>query len=325
MKKIILCIFIFLIFPINILAYSSKIIPGGENIGIKINSKGLVVVGFYKVNGEYIGKKSLKVGDTILKVNNRTVNSINDVTNVIENSINEGSIVPIVIKRNNKLINTNLNVILDNNIYKTGLYIKDSISGIGTLTYIDPITKIYGALGHEISFSETNTIVEVRNGYILESMVTSIDRSSNGKVGSKNASINYNNKLGTILKNTNYGIYGKIKEIPNKDTIEVAEFNEIEEGLAYIYTVTSKDNITKYSIDILDIYYNKKDSTKSFGFEITDKKLLKKTGGVVQGMSGSPIIQNNKIIGGVTHVLVDNVILGYGIYIKTMLEEGEKY
>lgn len=160
---------------------------------------------------------------------------------------------------------------------------------------------------------------------LLESKINSIDKSRNGYVGSKNASITYNRILGEVLKNTTKGVYGKWNvSLPDKELIEVTEFNNIKLGEAYILTVTDNNKIEKYRINILDKYDSKKDTQKSFGFEIVDERLLSKTGGIVQGMSGSPIIQDNKLIGSVTNVLVDNVKLGYGISIITMLEEGEK-
>lgn len=324
MKNKYLLIILFLLFPINIFAYSDFLIPGGESIGIDIDSNGLVIVGFYKVNNEYIAKSTFKVGDTISKINDINVYSIDDLANIIDSNMIEGK-VNVSLKRNNRMIDTIMNLTLEDGIYKTGIYVKDSITGIGTLTYIDPVTKIYGALGHEILFNETNTKVEVRNGNILESKVNNITRSSNGHVGSKDAIISFNSKLGTIKKNTDYGIFGLYtSSLPNKEILEVSSYNSIKLGKATIYTVTENSEIKEYQINIIDKYPDKKKSTKAFSFEVTDSELLNITGGIVQGMSGSPIIQDNKIIGGVTHVLIDNVTLGYGIYIETMLKEGEK-
>lgn len=325
MKKLFTIILMIFIFPIIIYGYSNHIIVGGESIGIKINTDGLVVVGFYKVDGEYIAKKNLKIGDTITKINGEYVNSIDELSTLIDKSILNKKEIEIELIRNDKIINTYLNIKEERGIYKTGLYVKDAVIGIGTLTYIDPQTKIYGALGHEITLSDTRNIIEVKNGNILESKVNGIDKSKNGYVGSKNASIMYNNIIGTIYKNTNKGIYGNYQNIPNKKTYEISPYSEIEKGKeAYILTVTKNNKIEKYKIKILDKYSNKKDTQKAFSFEIIDETLLSKTGGIVQGMSGSPIIQNDKIIGAVTNVVVDNVKLGYGISIITMLEEGEK-
>lgn len=324
MKKIVLLLLI-IIFPIEIFAYSKYIIPGGESIGIKINTDGLVVIGFYKVDGEYIASNTIKIGDIITKVNNQKINNLNELSNIIDKDILNNNKINIELIRNNKTINTVLNIKEERGIYKTGLYVKDAIIGLGTLSYIDPNSNIYGALGHEITMNENKNIVEIKNGTLLESIINGIDKSRNGYVGSKNATISYSRVLGNVLKNTNKGIYGKWNvPLPNKELLEIVEFKDIKLGEAYIYTVTNDNKIEKYKINILDKYNSKKDTQKSFSFEIIDKELLSKTGGIVQGMSGSPIIQDNKIIGCVTNVLVDNVKLGYGISIVTMLEEGEK-
>ena len=324
MKKIIFILSSLIIFPMSMLAYNEEVIPGGENIGIQIENNGLVVVGFYKVNGKYIGNESLKVGDTIISIEGINVSSINEMTDIIDKNIKDGQINAKII-RNNKEIDTKLTLVKEDEIYKTGLYIKEKITGIGTLTYIDPITKIYGALGHEIMMSETNNRVEVKDGSIFNSYVTGIDRSTNGNVGSKNASIDYNNVIGSIKKNADTGIFGSYTTtLPEKETIKVAEWNELEKGEATIYTITDGNTINEYKIEITGL--NKKDinTNKSITFIVTDERLLEARGGIVQGMSGSPIIQNGKIIGAVTHVVVDEVTKGYGVFIRTMLEEGER-
>lgn len=324
MKKLLVSCILSLsfMFPINILAYSEAVIPGGENIGIKIESKGLLVIGYYKVNGEYIAEDNIKISDRIIKIEDKTINNINEMTDVI-NGLNNKEEVNITVVRNKKEVETKLNLVLDKGILKTGLYVKDQINGIGTISYIDPSTKIYGALGHEVIESNTREIVEVKEGNIFSSVVTSIDRSVNGTPGSKNASINYNNLIGSINSNTTRGIYGKIDKIPDKKTMDVAKFDEIKKGEATIYTTLNGSDVTKYNIEITEVDKSNTSTSKSISFKVTDKDLLEKTGGIVQGMSGSPIIQNNKIIGAVTHVVVDDVTRGYGIFIRTMLKEGE--
>ena len=324
MKKIIFILSSLIIFPMSMLAYNEEVIPGGENIGIQIENNGLVVVGFYKVNGKYIGNESLKVGDTIISIEGINVSSINEMTDVIDKNIKDGQINAKII-RNNKEIDTKLTLVKEDEIYKTGLYIKEKITGIGTLTYIDPITKIYGALGHEIMMSETNNRVEVKDGSIFNSYVTGIDWSTTGNVGSTNACIDYNNVIGSIKKNADTGIFGSYTTtLPEKETIKVAEWNELEKGEATIYTITDGNTINEYKIEITGL--NKKDinTNKSITFVVTDERLLEASGGIVQGMSGSPIIQNWKIIGAVSHVVVDEVTKGYGVFIRTMLEEGER-
>lgn len=325
MKKVLFTFFVIFLFPLGVFAYSKYIIPGGESIGIKINTEGLVVVGFYKVEDEYIAKNNFKIGDKIINVNGKNVNTIDELTDAVSKSEISSLNVKVTVKRNDREVDTYLKLIVKDGTYKTGLYVKDSLIGLGTLSYIDPVSKIYGALGHEITMNETGNNVDVRDGNILYSKVIGIDKSRNGRVGSKNANIIFDRKIGTIQKNTNKGIYGIYTDnLPNKDTYQVADFSNIKKGDAYILTVTKDNKIEKYSINILDKYSSKKDTQKAFSFEITDKNLLNKTGGIVQGMSGSPIIQDDKIIGAVTNVLVDNVTLGYGISIITMLSEGEK-
>ena len=324
MKKLITTFLIILVLPINLLAYSERIVPGGENIGITIETNGLIVIGFYKVNGDFIGKETLKIGDAITEIEGREISCIKDMTKLINDNVKDDR-VNITIIRNNKKIYTYLPLIKVDNIYKTGLYVKENVTGIGTLTYIDPLTKVYGSLGHEIILSSTNKGVEVKTGIIYESFVNGIDRSTSGKVGSKNASIRYNNKLGTIVKNTPVGLFGKfVSDIPSKDTMQVAKFDDISLGEAYIYTNIEGEETKTYKINITSINKSKIKTSKSISFKIEDKELTNKTCGIVQGMSGSPIIQNNKIIGAVTHVVVSSPIEGYGVFIRTMLEEGEK-
>lgn len=323
MKKLLLSLSMMIIIPFEILAYSENIIPGGENIGIEINSEGLIVVGFYKVDGKYIGSETLEVGDIILSIEGINVDSISEMSSVIEEKITEGE-VNIQIKRNGKLKNTKLTLIKDDGVYKTGLYIKEKVTGIGTITYIDPETKIYGALGHEIIMNETKSKVEVKSGNIYKSYVNGIDRSVDGSVGSKNATILYDKELGTIQENKSVGIFGTYdKTLPNKETLKVANWNDIKTGSAKIYTITDKDIVEEYEIEITSLDKSAISTNKSISFKITDELLLERSGGIVQGMSGSPIIQDDKIIGAVTHVIIDDVNNGYGVFIRTMLEEGE--
>ena len=323
MKKIKILLISFLLLPVKALAYSDYIIPGGETLGIEINSDGIMVIGFYEINGKLNkGTPQIKVGDYITKVNDISVSTIDELTKVIEENIKEKE-VNLEVKRNGKIKNIKLDLVKDKDIYKTGLYVKSSITGIGTLSYIDPETKIYGALGHEIIESNTSSIVEIKSGEIFRNYITSIDKSKTGYAGSKNAKFYYNEKYGTITKNTNVGIYGIYEStLPDKKLLKVGDASDIKIGDAKIATVLKGEEIEYFDIEITKIdEYSK---TKNITFVIKDDELLRNTGGIVQGMSGSPIIQDDKIIGTVTHVIVDNPISGYGIFITTMLKEGEK-
>lgn len=310
------------IIPINCFAYSNYIIPGGETIGIEVNSKGVLVVGFYKVNDHYIGREAgFEVGDIIVKVNDTLVSDIDSMVSLVNNS---SSIVKFSVSRNNKLIDVSLTLEKDSNgILKTGLYVKDKINGIGTLTYIDPESKVFGALGHEIIENATVSKFEIKDGVIYDASVTGIVKSKNGKAGEKNAVYDKTKISGVIDANEMAGIFGIYSEdLGTSETIEVAKIDEIKTGDASIRTVINGTNVEEFAIKIIHIDTNSRN--KNILFEVTDKRLIEKTGGIVQGMSGSPIIQNNKIIGAVNYVIVNDTTKGYGIFITTMLEEGDK-
>lgn len=325
-KNIILASLIsFIIIPNSVLAYSSYVIPGGENIGIQIKSKGIMIVGLYKVQNSFPGRDAgLKIGDKIIAINNTNVLSITEMVSAIANDKEKSSLV-VKYERNNKTFETTLNLIKgEGDVYKTGLYVKDTINGVGTLTFIDPNSKIFGALGHEITERSSGQKIEVQDGKIFKSEVLGIDKSTRGNPGEKNARFYYETKYGNIFENTTKGIFGNYNTtMPEKKLLKVADPNEVKIGPATIYTVLSGQKIEEFNINIIKLDIDPNHKQKNILFEITDKNLLTNTGGVVQGMSGSPIIQNDMIIGAVTHVVVEDATKGYGIFIKWMLEEGE--
>lgn len=320
-KLLLLLLLTIVSIPISINAYSNNVVLGGDNIGIEIRSKGVLVVGFYNVGKSSPGKNAgLLKGDVITGVDDTVINSITDLSDVMDEYKNELKITYI---RNNKKYETTIKLVKEEDIYKTGLYIKDKIIGIGTLTFIDPESKIFASLGHEIVESSTGLKFEMKDGSIFKSEITGVEKSSRNNPGEKNATYHVEEKYGTITKNKINGIYGKYeKSIDGKDVIEVASKNEVKTGKAYFRTVLKDNIVEEFDINILKVSDN--DPTKNILFEVTDKKLITKTNGIVQGMSGSPIIQNNKIIGAVTHVLTDNPRRGYGIFITNMLEEADR-
>ena len=311
------------VFPLNVYAYSDYILAGGDNIGIQLNSDGVLIVGTYKINGKDPAMDAnLMIGDKIVAINDLKIGSIDDMLDVL-NGLDDSNDIKISFIRNNKKINTNLSLIIDKNIYKTGLYVKDSINGVGTLTFIDPNTKLYGALGHEIIEKTTGQKLEIKDGKIYSSVVVSISPGIGGVPGEKNARYDTEDIYGDIKENSTSGIFGKYtREIPKGKLYKVANNDEIELGEASILTVVNDDLVEEFKINILKINKNDK-SLKNILFEVTDPNLLNISGGIVQGMSGSPIIQGDKIIGAVTHVVVDNPTKGYGIFITSMLEEAE--
>lgn len=311
MKKKLLIILL-LIFPLNVFAYSDKLIIEGKQIGIEANSNGVYVIDLYKVNNKY---PNLKKGDLIIKINNKEINSIKEFNEVI----NKEGEYNLEILRNNNIKNEKIKVIEENNELKIGLYLKDKINGIGTLSYIDPETKIYASLGHEIVELNSMSLFNLKNGYIYDIDINYINKNEENRVGEFHGTFT-SNLLGTINTNQINGIFGKYTG--NINTNELVQINDTpHQGNAYLRM--NIDNLNKdYEVNIIDI--NDNENVKNILFEITDKELLNKTGGIIQGMSGTPIIQDNKIIGVVNYVIVDDNTKGYGIFIKKMLEEGDK-
>lgn len=322
-NKLLIFLFIISIFiiPKTCLAYTNKVILGGQNLGIEVNSNGVLVVGFYKVGNASPGALAgLKIGDRIIGIDDTVINDITDLS--FSSSVLNDKIKITYIRKGNKET-TDLKLYKDSSgVYKTGLYVKDSIIGIGTLTFIDPKTNMYGALGHEIIEKTTGQKFEIASGKIFKSEITSITKSERNNPGEKNATYNASEIYGTITKNGVNGIFGNyIGQINRSNLIDVADASEIELGQATIRTVISGTEVKEYEIEILKIYPN--NETKNILFKVVDEELISKTGGIVQGMSGSPIIQNNKIVGAVTHVISDDATKGFGIFITTMLKEIE--
>ena len=317
-KRLLILFFTLIILPINVFAYSKKLIPGGENLGINIKSKGVLIVGFYDTRLQ----SDLRLGDIIVSINDNNINTIDDLLNYINPKIESNSL-KIGYKRQDKILYTNLNLEKDSNgVYKTGLYVKDSVTGIGTLTFIDPSNNTYGALGHSITDSKTNIKFDVKDGKIFKADVSSIDKSLDGKTGEKNAKFYFETNYGTIEKNLETGIFGTYKkEYDKTNLLSVASIDEIKLKDGVIRTTLDDNVIKDYSIEIISI--DSDSQTKNILFKITDKELLEKTGGIVKGMSGSPIIQDGKIIGAVTHTVISDNTKGYGISIIKMLESIE--
>lgn len=324
-KTCVLMLLSLFIMPLSTFAYSDYVIAGGENIGIKLNSKGIMIVGLYSIGDKSPGSDAnLEIGDIITSINDTKVSSINEMVDVIKNSNQEK--INIEYLREEKKHTTSLNLFKDNDgVTKTGLYVKDNITGIGTLTFIDPESSAFGALGHEIIEKTTGQILEIKDGVIFDSSVVGIDRSESGVPGEKNTKNDINNVFGNVFSNTTSGIFGKYTaDFSSRKKYKVASASDIKLGEAKIRTVLEDKSIKEYSINITKLNKSNNQKTKNILFEITDQELLDKTGGIVQGMSGSPIIQGEYIIGAVTHVVVENPKKGYGIIITNMLEEAEK-
>lgn len=302
--------------------FAKDVYLGGNSIGIEMKKNGVIVSGTYDIiiNNKIYNPSidsNIKIGDVIFEVDNNEIKCSKDFLNIL--SFDNDNNLNLKIKRDNKIVNETIKYQKEDYKYKTGLYIKDKILGVGTLTYYDPETNNYGALGHEIIDSDTHKIFDDFTGNIVESYIEGYKESKNGTPGEKIASIDTNINLGNILLNTKYGIYGEYLDSFDSKLISTASKEETHLGKAQIATVLDGNKIEYYDINIINLEKQNEISTKGITFEVIDKDLLNKTNGIIQGMSGSPIIQDNKLIGAVTHVMTNEVNKGYGIYIDFML------
>lgn len=313
---------------LNTVNASSYFLPGGENVAIEVKAAGLLVTGTYDLitpNGTYNPSKDNDIlrGDLIYEVNDTKISSINDLPSLITDKTKDEYNLPVKLYRNHESYDKILKLIKidkDGNL-KTGLLVKDRILGIGTVSIYNTKTNSYAALGHQFVDNDFSNVVELTTGNIYDSEVVGIRKSSNGTPGEKVAQINEKMHLGTIIKNNSFGIYGQVNKLPNKKPMAIKKQEDVKIGPAEIYTVMKNKTIGKYKIKIISLKKQESIQSKGITFEIVDKDLLNMSNGIIQGMSGSTIVQDNKIVGAVTHVLVDDVKKGYGIYIEWMIQE----
>ena len=308
-----------------------KVSLGGIPIGVRVSSDGVIVVGYSEIEinnnkEESPGKLGgLEIGDIILKINDIEVYNATDLLKIIKDSVN-GLLKMDILRHNQNLTKTIQCKKEDDEDYKIGLWVRDSTAGVGTMTFYDPLSSKFGALGHPITDCDTNEPFLIKKGDILDSSIISVRKGEKGSPGElRGVFVNEDNPCGNIEKNTQSGIYGKIENnntLNQKCTLIPVGFkNEITIGKAKIVTTIDENGPQEYDIEIEKLMDQNAPDSKSMVIKITDEKLLGKTGGIVQGMSGSPIIQNGKLIGAVTHVLVNKPDTGYGIYIEWMLQD----
>lgn len=308
-----------------------EICPGGNPVGVRVNSEGVIIVGYSEIEinnkkEESPGKAAgLEIGDVILRVNGENMENSMDLLKTIKECDNES--IKVDILRNGENLTKTIYLKKENNKdYKIGLWIRDSTAGVGTMTFFDPTTKKFGALGHPITDADTNEPFLVKKGDLLESSIISVRKGEKGSPGElKGIFLNEETPTGNIEKNTQSGIFGEIKNtqvLNNKiKPLKVGFRDEISVGKAKIITTVDESGPQEFDIEIEKTLNQSIPGSKSMVIKITDPRLLQKTGGIVQGMSGSPIIQNDKIVGAVTHVLINKPDTGYGIYIEWMLQE----
>lgn len=314
-----------------------KLLPGGHSIGIKLYSEGVIVTGFHIIEQKNYffspaEKAGVKIGDTIIAVEGETINSINEAAELLAYQGSKGKIT-LTIRRAGKLIELSVSPMYaqDAGSYRIGLYIRDTAAGVGTLSFYEKETGRYGALGHVIMDSETKAPFEIKDGRIVEASIVSIEVAKRGQPGEKSGVfVEHDGILGSISKNTRFGIFGNIFHIDKQNTprpypLPLATSSQVKEGPAEILTVIEGEEIESFAIEIENVITQGAPSTKSMIIRVVDEELLSATGGIVQGMSGSPIIQNEKLVGAVTHVFINDPTRGYGIFMEWMAKKAGLY
>ena len=309
------------------------VIPGGQSIGVTLFTNGALVVGITGIemeNGSTANparEAGMLPGDVIVSINGETVENADHVSKIVDQS--EGTL-NVVVDREGRKLDLSVSPITD---YKTGklrlgVWVRDSTAGVGTLTFIDPNKRWFGGLGHAICDLDTGSVLSVKEGEIYYSEVIQINKGENGVPGEiKGYFSSASGNMGLILKNTDYGIYGTLYDSVKLDElaepIAVARPDEVVLGPAKILSTIDHEGVKEFDCEIIKINNQSTPEQKSLVIRVTDKELLEKTGGIVQGMSGSPIIQNGKLVGAVTHVFVNNPTKGYGLFADWMLKQTE--
>ncbi len=312
----------------------TTVIPVGNIAGVKLYTSGVLVVGMSEIEGEDnktykpYQDTGIEEGDTIVKINNNVISSTDD---LIENvNMSNGEKLELEYIHDEKTKECSITPIKTaTDEYKLGLWVRDSAAGVGTVTFYEPSTQKFGALGHGITDIDTGELLNIASGEFVTAKVLNIKKGEDGNPGKIQGTVEEQETIGEIAKNTEFGIYGKIKDMSSLNIdmskeMEVALRDEIELGKATILCSLDNQTIGEYEIEITKIYKDNNYNNKSMEIKVTDERLIEKTGGIIQGMSGSPIIQNGKFIGAVTHVLVNSSTEGYAIFGDLMIKQSKE-
>ncbi|MDY3617924.1 SpoIVB peptidase [Agathobaculum sp.] len=306
----------------------TSLIPIGHTVGIKMSADGVLVVRFNEVqtpDGPVCPARDagLSEGDLIISVNGTAIDSNDALQKQI--ALSGGQPVALVVERDGGEQTITATPKADENgVYRIGVLARDSMAGIGTLTYVDPETGAYGSLGHGICESETGVLLPLKEGSLLYSVVGAVQKGKIGEPGALQGEFQGESSLGSVNENTESGIFGTLTDTSLYDSLEsvpVAQASEIKVGDAEILANVEGDTVQHYAVQVVKIYPENDEYGRGMMLRVTDPELLEKTGGIVQGMSGSPVLQNGKLIGAVTHVLVNDPTCGYAINIGRMIDE----
>lgn len=318
---------------VNVLP-KTTVIPVGNIAGVKLYTNGVLVVGMAEVEGVDRNKykpyenSGIEEGDMIVSIESKEISNTNELIETVNKS--EGKEIDIKYVRDGETLECSMTPAqTSKSEYKLGLWVRDSAAGVGTVSFYEPSSKTFGALGHGITDIDTGELINIANGEFITTKVLSITKGEAGSPGKIQGTVDKQKNIGTISKNTNFGIYGQVDNLYalNIDTskeMEVALREEIQTGKATILCSLDGNSPKEYEIEIEKIYLNNDYDNKSMQIKVTDEELLEKTGGIIQGMSGSPVLQNGKFIGAVTNVLVNDPTKGYAIFGDLMLKQAKE-
>ena len=304
----------------------TTVVPIGKAIGMKLYTDGVLVVGLSEIEGKKPYENSgIKEGDRIIEINQNQIDTTEELMEEVNKS--NGQNISIKYMRDEKTITTSIQPVKNSeNQYKLGLWVRDAAAGVGTLTFYEPSSGMFGTLGHGILDIDTSDLIKIANGELVTTNILSITKGEKGQPGEIRGTIEAGYTIGQISKNTNFGVFGKITNlaqanISNLEAIELSSRDELKTGKAQIICELENGKTQYYDIEIQKIFLNNNQNNKSMLIKVTDQELIEKTGGIIQGMSGAPIIQNGKFVGAVTHVLVNDPTMGYGVFADIMLKE----
>lgn len=317
---------------INVLPRTT-VIPVGNIAGVKLYTSGVLVVGMSEIEGNDSKKykpyenTGIKEGDTIIKIDDKQISTTEDLIKTVNMSNGQDIKVKFIHQEETKECSMTP-VKTNKSEYKLGLWVRDSAAGVGTVTFYEPASKTFGALGHGITDIDTNELINISSGEFITTRILNITKGEVGEPGKIQGTVENQQNIGTISKNSRFGIYGKVNNlaslnIDKSKEVEVALRDEIKTGKATILCSLDNQQPKEYEIEIEKIYKENNYDNKSMQIKVTDQRLIDKTGGIIQGMSGAPILQNGKFIGAVTHVLVNNPKEGYAVFGDMMLKQSK--
>lgn len=313
-SRLFILLMLLTLLPVRVLA-AQQLVPVGQVIGLQLYNDTVTVAAYDDVLGSAAKTAGLKIGDTIVRINGASITCAEDVRAALDSCENE---LNLTVTRGGRQRELTLTPVQTENGPRMGVYLRQGIAGIGTVTWYDPDTGAFGALGHGVC--DSGGLLKMTRGSVYDASVTEVKKGKSGDPGQLKGTARAMEPMAPLLRNTAQGVFGVTAQGWKGEALPIAEYSQIRLGPASIRAQIGSGKAQEYSVDILKIYPQTRADCRNFLLKVTDPELLSTTGGIVQGMSGSPIIQDGKLVGAVTHVLVNDPTAGYGIYIQNMLD-----